>query len=68
MASSKAMINSTLVLRLLTLLLLGASIVVLVTDKVTYSDGTKTTFKDAIAYRYFINIMDMHDWPTPFSL
>ncbi|XXG81735.1 hypothetical protein AAC387_Pa09g2307 [Persea americana] len=54
MASSKAMINSTLVLRLLTLLLLGASIVVLVTDKVTYSDGTKTTFKDAFAYRYVI--------------
>ncbi|RWR95928.1 CASP-like protein 4D1 isoform X1 [Cinnamomum micranthum f. kanehirae] len=54
MASSKAMINSTLVLRFLTLLLLGASVVVLVIDKVTYSDGNKVTFKDVFAYRFVI--------------
>lgn len=52
MASSKAMVNSTLGLRLLALLLLAASVVVLVTDKFVFSDGSKITFKDVYAYRY----------------
>ncbi|XP_068663099.1 uncharacterized protein [Aristolochia californica] len=52
MVSSRALSIVTLVLRLLTLALLGASIFVLATDKIAFSDGSKVRFKDVIAYRF----------------
>ncbi|WKA09033.1 hypothetical protein VitviT2T_026711 [Vitis vinifera] len=50
--ASKAVVNSALVLRILTLLLLAASVVVMATNNFKFSDGTKTSFTDVIAYRY----------------
>ncbi|OVA08647.1 Uncharacterized protein family UPF0497 [Macleaya cordata] len=54
MAISKSVLISILVLRILALGLLAGSIVVLATNNFTLSDGTKTSFKDIIAYRYVI--------------
>ncbi|KAJ0037405.1 hypothetical protein Pint_22516 [Pistacia integerrima] len=53
-SKSKSILISVVVLRLLTLGLLAASIVLLYLDKFTLSGGTKISFKDAIAYRYVI--------------
>ncbi|XP_058106962.1 CASP-like protein 4D1 [Magnolia sinica] len=55
MASSNAMAITTLTLRLLALGLLAASVAVLATDRVTFDDGTKATFKDIVAYRFVIS-------------
>ncbi|XP_062157809.1 CASP-like protein 4D1 [Alnus glutinosa] len=48
--------TSSLVLRILTLASLLASIALLVTDKITFIDGSKVTFKDIFAYRYVLSI------------
>ncbi|XP_031249326.1 CASP-like protein 4D1 [Pistacia vera] len=53
-SKSKSVLISVVVLRLLTLGLLAASIVLLYLDKFTLSGGTKISFKDVIAYRYVI--------------
>ncbi|KAK3224642.1 hypothetical protein Dsin_004504 [Dipteronia sinensis] len=55
MAFHKITAISTLVLRILTLLSSIACIVMLVTDQVKFGDGSKTTFKDVIAYRYVLS-------------
>ncbi|TXG50942.1 hypothetical protein EZV62_023466 [Acer yangbiense] len=55
MAFHKKTAISTLVLRILTLLSSIACIVLLVTDQVKFSDGSKTSFKDVIAYRYVLS-------------
>ncbi|KAK1587629.1 hypothetical protein Q3G72_015008 [Acer saccharum] len=55
MAFHKRTAISTLVLRILTLLSSIACIVLLVTDQVKFGDGSKTTFKDVIAYRYVLS-------------
>ncbi|KAJ0048629.1 hypothetical protein Pint_16834 [Pistacia integerrima] len=52
--ASKAIVNLTLVFRIFALLLSGGCIVVLVTDTVKFTDGSKTTFKDVITYRYVL--------------
>ncbi|CAL5445119.1 unnamed protein product [Camellia sinensis] len=49
--SKKSIANSTLVLRIFTLIILAASVVVMATDNFKLSDGSKTSFKDIIAYR-----------------
>ncbi|CAL5442170.1 unnamed protein product [Camellia sinensis] len=48
--SKKSIANSTLVLRIFTLIILAASVVVMATDNFKLSDGSKTSFKDIIAY------------------
>ncbi|KAL6001053.1 hypothetical protein ACLOJK_006780 [Asimina triloba] len=54
-SSSETLPRVALVLRLFTLALLAASIAVLVTDKFSLSDGTKTSFKDVVAYRFVLS-------------
>jgi hypothetical protein len=52
--------TSSLVLRILTLASLLASIALLVTDKITFIDGSKVTFKDIFAYRYVISFHNLN--------
>ncbi|KAI7985960.1 CASP-like protein 4D1 [Camellia lanceoleosa] len=52
--SKKSIANSTLVLRIFTLIILAASVVVMATDNFKLSDGSKTSFKDIVAYRFVI--------------
>ncbi|XP_044466492.1 CASP-like protein 4D1 [Mangifera indica] len=52
--ASKGIANLTLIFRILALLLSVGCIVVLVTDTVKFSDGSKTTFKDVMTYRYVL--------------
>ncbi|KAL5748707.1 hypothetical protein ACOSQ2_026004 [Xanthoceras sorbifolium] len=55
MAFNRKIANSTIVLRILTLLSSVACIVLLVTNTIKFSDGVKTTFKNVIAYRYVLS-------------
>ncbi|PSS26166.1 CASP-like protein [Actinidia chinensis var. chinensis] len=52
--ASKAIANSTLVLRIFALLFLAASIVLMATNTVKFDDGSQASWKDIIAYRYVI--------------
>ncbi|KAE8676159.1 Detected protein of unknown function [Hibiscus syriacus] len=54
MASKKARVILSLVLRIFTLLFAAGCIVVLVLDKATDDDGSKVTFKDIITYKYVL--------------
>ncbi|KAE8667770.1 Detected protein of unknown function [Hibiscus syriacus] len=54
MASKKARVIVSLVLRIFTLLFAAACIVVLILDKATDDDGLKVTFKDVITYKYVV--------------
>ncbi|KAJ0083055.1 hypothetical protein Patl1_11761 [Pistacia atlantica] len=53
-SKSKSVLILVVMLRLLTLALLAAFIVLLYLDKFTLSGDTKISFKDFIAYRYVI--------------
>ncbi|KAJ0048073.1 hypothetical protein Pint_16840 [Pistacia integerrima] len=50
--ASKAIVNLSLVFRIFALLLSVGCIVVLVTDTVKFTDGSKTTFEDVMTYKY----------------
>ncbi|KAL3512475.1 hypothetical protein ACH5RR_025192 [Cinchona calisaya] len=54
--ASKKIINSILVLRVITLLVLAGSIVVMGLNNFKLSDGTKTSFSDLHAYRYVVAV------------
>ncbi|OWM62660.1 CASP-like protein 4D1 [Punica granatum] len=54
MASAWATAISMLMLRVLATMFLAASMALMITNKYTDSNGTKTTFKDIIAYRYVL--------------
>ncbi|CAI9113257.1 OLC1v1013830C1 [Oldenlandia corymbosa var. corymbosa] len=55
--ASKKVVNSVLALRVVTLLLLAASVVVMVLNKVKFSDGSKFSFSDLHAYRYEVAVV-----------
>ncbi|KAE8719760.1 Detected protein of unknown function [Hibiscus syriacus] len=54
MASKKAAVIVSLVLRICTLFFAAGCIVVLILDKATDDDGSKVTFKDVITYKYVV--------------
>ncbi|XP_038687588.1 CASP-like protein 4D1 [Tripterygium wilfordii] len=54
--ASKAIANSVLVLRLLTLLASIACMIVIVTDKISYGGDVKSDFKELNAYRYVLSV------------
>ncbi|KAM1740544.1 hypothetical protein COP1_015994 [Malus domestica] len=55
MPSSKAIPNSILVLRIITLLSLVGSGVLLVLDNFTLEDGTETHFYDILSFRFMLS-------------
>lgn len=48
---SKAVVNSMLVLRIVTLAASVATVALLVTNKAKFDDGTKLKFQDVISFR-----------------
>ncbi|KAL1823590.1 CASP-like protein 4D1 [Daucus carota subsp. sativus] len=54
--SSKTLVNTSLLLRILSLLVLAASVVVMVTNTVTDIDGSKDHFTILTTYRYVLAI------------
>lgn len=48
---SRSVINSVLVLRIVTLAASAATVALLVTNTAKFDDGTKQRFQDAISYR-----------------
>ncbi|KAK7291334.1 hypothetical protein RIF29_06391 [Crotalaria pallida] len=54
--ASKPVTVSMLLLRIIALLAAAATIALLVTNNVTYDDGTKMKFKDLISFRYVLAV------------